>query len=339
MLNSSNPVFYYQVYGITISSNQPLPGLVATSASTPADLWVELEEDKPSSPTQRVIEEALTDRFGWQIGTKTKANGTYYQLSFHGYGTVEFEISPTGNKIWATWTNLLLEEVTAILLGPVLGCALRLQGKVCLHSSVIAIDGHAIALIGVKGAGKSTTAAALAQRGYPILSDDVAVLAGCKETFLVQPGYPRLRLWKPAVNALYGSEVGLSRVSRQLDKHFVELNQNGASAWRFQPQPLPLAAIYILENRQPELASPTIKPISQKMGLMHLMTHRYPQFLTLDRDRQFQEFALLSCLAATVPIKQVHRPDELEKLPRLCEVILDDIQMFVETNQQQVYPL
>ena len=58
-----------------------------------------------------------------------------------------------------------MERVTAVVVGSVMGCALRLQGIPCLHSSVIAVDNRAIAIIGAKGAGKSTTAAALAQRG------------------------------------------------------------------------------------------------------------------------------------------------------------------------------
>ncbi|NJM24074.1 MAG: AAA family ATPase [Richelia sp. SM1_7_0] len=78
-----------------------------------------------------------------------------------------------------------------------LGTALRLQGKICLHSSVIAVDNRAIAIIGASCAGKSTTAAALAKRGYPILASDIAVLYDCG-AFKVQPGYPRLRLRKSA---------------------------------------------------------------------------------------------------------------------------------------------
>lgn len=315
-------VFDYQVYGLTLRANQPLPGLIATSTPASVDIEVDLAGDGIAEINP---DEKPDYFFKWQ--TQQKANGTYYQLQFRTCGRVNFEINPTGSKIWVTWTDALLTEITAILIGSVLGCTLRLRGRICLHASVIAIGESAIAIIGIKGAGKSTTAAALTKRGCPILADDVAVLADYQETFLVQPGYPRLRLWKPAVNALYGSEAGLPRVFNQIDKHFVELNQNGASAWRFHPEPLPLAAIYILGNRQPELAAPTIEPISPRTGLMHLMTHRYPQFLKLDRDRQAREFALLSRLAATVLIRQVHRPDNLEKLPQLCESILHDVQL------------
>lgn len=127
------------------------------------------------------------------------------------------------------------------------------------------------------------------------------------------------------MNALYGSEAGLSRVFNQIDKHFVELNQNGTSAWRFHPEPLPLATIYILGERQPKLAAPTIEPISPQIGLMHLMAHKYPQFLKLERDRQVREFAMLSQLVTTVPMRKLNRLDSLEALPQLCDAILEEV--------------
>lgn len=308
-------MFFYQIYGITLSSNRQLPGLMAISPA-PADIEFELTE------TGQVV--SPQPATGWQINREQKPDGTY-ELSYGGNGMVEFQISPSRQKISAR-TNLPLPEVTAILLGAVLGSALRLRGTPCLHSSAIAVGNKAIALIGAKGAGKSTTAAAFAKRGYPILADDVAVLTEKDNSFLVHPGYPRLRLWPNAVNAVYGSEVGLSRVMRQIDKRYVELNaENAAVQWRFQAQPANLAAIYFLESRQLELATPAIAPILSKIGLMMLLEHCYPYFLTLDRDRQYREFIFLGRLAATVPLRKVDRPDELRKLPQICDAILDDM--------------
>lgn len=151
-------------------------------------------------------------------------------------------------------------------------------------------------------------------------------MSRCDDSFLVQPGYPRLRLWKSAVNELYGSETELSRVFSQTDQHFVELNQNHAStSWRFHSQPLPLAAIYVLGERQHLLAAPSIEAIIPQIGLMHLITHRYPQSLQLERDMRSREFALLGRLASIVPIRQLHREDSLPGLSNVCDVILSDV--------------
>jgi hypothetical protein len=314
---------YYQIYGITLSSNQLLPILTPVLTPTVADVEVHLTEGK-LSPISNAEEREGEYPGGWYRRQKT--DGVYYCLSLRGkQERLEVEVAPHGQQIWIDWINLPLAEVTAILIGCVMGTALRLQGKLCLHSSVVAVDNYAIAIIGAKGAGKSTTAAAFAKRGYPILADDIAVLTECGKSFLVQPGYPRLRLWKSAIDELYGSEEGLSRVFRQTDKHFVALSQNGASAWRFHSQPLPLAAIYVLGERQQLLAEPRIEAMIPQIGLMHLMTHSYPQSLKLDRDRQATEFVKLGNLAKRVPIRLVDRKDDLDGVSQLCHDIVKDV--------------
>ncbi|MEA5593428.1 serine/threonine protein kinase [Rivularia sp. UHCC 0363] len=314
---------YYQVYGLTLRTNQPLPILIPTSTTATADVKVNIVECN-LSPLSHQDKEEDKYRSGWY--TQQKADGIYHCLSLGcSSETLDVEITPTGKQIWITWANVPLEEVTAILLGCIIGTALRLQGKLCLHSSVIKVDNCAIAIIGAKGAGKSTTAAALAKRGYPILADDIAVLSDCGDSFLVKPGYPRLRLWKSAVNQLYGDEKGLPRVFSQTDKHFVELNQNTASTWSFHSQPLPLAAIYVLGERQQSLVAPSIETIIPQLGLMQLITHRYPQSLKLQRDMQRREFALLGRLAAAVPMRHLHRGDSLAELSEICDVILEDV--------------
>ncbi len=315
---------YYQVYGLTLRTNQKLPILVPTFTTPTADVEVNLVETDLSPLLHQDKAEDQQYHTDWY--TQQKADGIYRCLSFRASNeTLDIEIAPTGKQIWITWANVPLEEVTAILLGCVLGTTLRLQGKICLHSSVMAVDNRAIAIIGAKGAGKSTTAAALAKRGYPILADDIAVLSDIGALFQVQPGYPRLRLWKPAVNALYGSELGLSRVFRETDKHFLELNQDDAHAWRFYSEPLPLAAIYILGERQPTQETASIEPISPQIGLMHLLTHRYPESLKLERDSQAREFAYLGRLVKLVPMRQINRSDSLAALPQLCDAILEDV--------------
>ena len=308
----------YQIYGITLSSNQPLPILTPASTAITTDIKVHLSEGNLSNSDKRIHPSC------WY--QKSKVDGIYYCLSLSGITEkVAVEISPDGKQIWINWVNLPLAEVTAMLIGCIIGTALRLQGKICLHSSVIKVDNCAIAIIGAKGAGKSTTAAALAKQGYPILADDIAVLTDCGDSFLVQPGYPRLRLWKSAVNQLYGDEKELSRVFSQTDKHFLELNHDIVSAWGFHNQPLPLAAIYVLGERQQFLAAPSIETIIPQISVMELITHRYPQSLQLKRGMLLRELAILGRLGEIVPMRYLHRGDNLAELGKICDVILEDV--------------
>jgi hypothetical protein len=60
------------------------------------------------------------------------------------------------------------------------------------------------------------------------------------------------------------------------------------------------------------------------MGLMHLITHRYPQSLKLECDRQATEFAKLGNLAR-VPIRWINRKDDLDGISQLCHDIMKDV--------------
>ena len=108
-------------------------------------------------------------------------------------------------------------------MGPVIAFTLRLRGVTCLHASCVAVDDRAIALLGRPGAGKSTTAAAFAQLGYSVLSDDVVVLDDRNGQFRVQPGYPRVNLWPDSVHALFGSEDALPPITPTWGKRYLSL--------------------------------------------------------------------------------------------------------------------
>ncbi|WP_257236863.1 hypothetical protein [Nostoc sp. 'Peltigera malacea cyanobiont' DB3992] len=87
--------YYYQIYGLTLRTNQPLASLVPTSENAPVDVEVEI-----TGETQlELLPLALTaDYFyDWQIETKT--DGAYIHLWYHSnYGTLDFEINPSGNR-------------------------------------------------------------------------------------------------------------------------------------------------------------------------------------------------------------------------------------------------
>ncbi|TAE56654.1 MAG: hypothetical protein EAZ87_17930 [Nostocales cyanobacterium] len=229
-----------------------------------------------------------------------------------------------------------LSEVTAILLGTILGTAFRLQNRLCLHSSVIKIDDQAIAIIGEKGAGKSTTAAAFVKAGFPILADGVAVLNvdnfQSDVRFLVFPSYPKLRLWKSAMNGLFNHDHhSHDQVFQGLDKYFLDLSDNSQGVnnhhGSFYSQPLALKAIYLLEQRQNQSSQilPRLEKIPPHLALGKLMIHRYPQSLQVERNLQVQEFKKLGNLVKHIPVKTLHRKDDLQDLDQICDLIREDV--------------
>jgi hypothetical protein len=232
-----------------------------------------------------------------------------------------FIVDRLGREVCADWPdNYTLEDACTYLLGPVLAFVLRLRGVNCLHASAVVVDGRAIALFGLAGAGKSTTAAAFAHRGYPVLSDDVAVLADLADRFLVQPGYPRINLWPDSVRTLFGTEDALPRITPTWDKRYLALGQNGH---RFQSSPLPLGAIYILGEREAGLTAPVIEEVVGSEAIMTLVSNTYVNYL-LDRDMRAHEFDVLSRVLAGVPVRRVRSAADTSKIFALCESIAAD---------------
>ena len=69
-----------------------------------------------------------------------------------------------------------------------------------LHASAVRVNGRAVLFCGSSGAGKSTLAAALAQRGYPLVTDDVCTLSiGEAGAPVVYPDGRQLKFWAQAI--------------------------------------------------------------------------------------------------------------------------------------------
>jgi hypothetical protein len=326
-------LWFYHVYGLRLGSNQPLPGLVAAPAGEPVDVSVEFPEQQDPEPKSTwSFKPCPYTVEGVAVWVEPLMDSDYIRVMFnssHILGHTEFAISPEGDRVWATWPETRFEDGVTLFLGQVLACVLRLRGVLCLHASVVKIRNHAIAILGHKGMGKSTTAAALAQQGYPILSDDIAALSEHDDQILVQPGDSRLRLWPATLQFLESAKVISSPVLSISDKQYLQLApDDDPSAWRFQSKPLPLVAIYVLDHRQSNLTTPTITPILPAQGLMTLVEHISASLLPLEQTRRAQEFKRLGHLASTLPLRQINRPNDLKALPQLCEIIVADSSVY-----------
>jgi len=57
---------------------------------------------------------------------------------------------------------------------------------------------------------------------------------------------------------------------------------------------------------------------------MTLMAHQAANHLPLDKGKQAREFAGMSRVAMSVPVRKINRSDNLEALPQVCDAILED---------------
>lgn len=316
--------YYSAIYGLQINLSHRVPGLSFFKLPSSApDIQVEFG----AMPSWLVDEQATRKLWFVRPNDQSGADprlivwrlGDYFHLRYAD-GT-QFVVDNAGTRVWATWPTdtLTLEDTATYLLGPVMGFVLLLRGFISLHACAVAVADRAIAIVGPAGSGKSTTAAAFAERGYPILAEDVVTLKDRGVEFLVQPGYPSIRLWPSSVAALYGTAATLPRLTPTWDKCYLDLTQE---KYEFQQQPLPLGAIYLLSERTDDPA-PAVCELAPTERLMSLVANTYATYL-MDKTMRAREFSVLKRVVETVPIRKVTPHSDPARIGGLCQTIIED---------------
>ncbi len=335
MMIESASACNYHVYGLHLVTNRPVPGLVPSSEPGIGDVHVEFmgvgpRQGQPDAGTVLYASPGIAANGEpyLQVWKHEQCERAHLGIQYtDGSVYATFVVNRDGSRVRVTWTEAIpFQDVTTYFLGPVLGCILRLRRITCLHAGVVAVGEQALAIIGPKGAGKSATVAALALRGYAVLSDDIAPLVVDDRAFLVQPGYPRLRLWPSAIEALPSLTADdLPRVLSSAEKRYLDLTLDGdAARWRFRRDPHPLAAVYVLGERS-QGGALSIHTLPPPESFITLTRNTYADYM-LDRVGRARDFKLLGRLAATIPLRHVEHPEGLDALPRLRDAILDDFQ-------------
>jgi len=307
---------------MTAASNTAIPGLHPVR-DNPPNLRVFLgcrppdNANSPAEPESLVFASSILTESGLPV-LKIFASdgGTLTHLVYAD--EMEFWLDEEGGNIWSVWPETLtVEDAATYLLGPVLGLLLRRKGFTCLHASAVALQGKAILFSGAAGAGKSTTAAAMAKRGHAVLADDIVATVERDGVFFAVPAFPYISLWPESVEMLYGPEVDLPRFSASFPKQRLPL---GYVDCPFQESALPVGAIFILDERTSNPMAPYVERLSAQEGLMALIANSYATKL-LDKRMRAIEFESFGRILNSVPVQRLHVHRDPNLLDQLCDAI------------------
>lgn len=232
MLNHEQLVHTYRISGLSVASELELPGAIPATAHDSPDVTVSFGE------VPQRLAEATASGPTWQ------RQGNTLLLSVPGL--VRILVSDGRSIVVAIEAGASAHDASAFVLGSALGILLHQRGELVLHASAVARDGRAIVLCGHSGAGKSTTAAALCERGFSFVSDDICVLRLNQNGLpVVLPDGRQLKLWRNSIDGLELEQRRGEAVRETFEKFFVA---PGVSVI----EPPLLAAIYVLrESRAP----------------------------------------------------------------------------------------
>ena len=282
----------YCLGGLKIASDLELPELMSWDgpSGTPADAVFCLDH----VPPQLEAPDHVAPMF------QTKGRNEYL-LAVPGTGRflvregceVTIEAEPGADPI----------AVRTFVTGPVQAVLWHQRGLLPLRASVVVVDGRAVALAGPSGMGKSTLAAVLAAMGHNVIADDICVIgAGKIAEASVQPGLPRLLLWRDALDRLGIPPEGLRRALSSREKYFVDSGQGSVCELH------KLAALVVLV-RQVSCAL-TIERLRGHYALckLHSIVHVRRAARALGRDPDI--FTALTSLAPMgVTVWQLAVPD------------------------------
>jgi len=299
---ATGPLF--TLAGFTIASEFPLAGLVppAAAGERAPDIHIRLGDVPDALPHPTVV------RHDFQF------DGT--DLLHCTKGVARYLIRAQREIVIAPFPSADEDAVRAFLLGKVFGLLCHMRGVMPFHACVIGVRGGCVAFAGASRAGKSTLAAALSLRGYPVIADDVCFTRpGPENTMLAWPGIRRIRLWAEAAEAL-GFDCALyPREVRGYNKYLIPV-----SAATEPDGPVTLRRFYCLA-KSAEDTLPDITRLASAEAVHDLMPNVYRIRVASKIGATPAAFTACATLAQRIPVFRFSRPKRFDMLEASVDLL------------------
>ena len=295
----------YMAYGLSISSEIALPLAPADADSGDAQVSIRI------GAVPETLGAAGVRRRSWQA-----APGKFL-LAVDGVASY---LVRDGREITVEPAREGGEAGIPFLLGSVLAACLKQRGILTLHASAIVTGGGAVLFAGHSGRGKSTLAAALVERGYAMLCDDVTGIVPDRANGLVAlPAYPCLRLWEDSVEALGWSGRTRGRVREGMEKFLAPVE-------RFGNAPLPVRSVFVLRYHLGKGVE--IEPVCPASAFRHLLPRIYRKRFARGLGQEAEQFLTLAELARRTPVASILKPSEVLR-PAAVEALATQVEEYL----------
>ncbi|MCP3935935.1 MAG: hypothetical protein GY708_11260 [Actinomycetia bacterium] len=275
---------WYTAYGLTFASEIPLPELAETEEGH-ADVRV-LLEDTPES-----IDNPTITRPIWSASDDEWLQTVKGVARYHVSGGTTIAIEQWGSD----------RDVRAYLFGSTIGALLHQRRLLTLHASSFLLDGKAVLVAGQSGAGKSTTLAAVVERGLTMVTDDKTIVFPDGDRLVTIPGYPTIRLHEDAITNAGKSADGLATLLDSGKKYLWR-------APRIHDATVEVGALYLL--RKGAVDEVTVSRMEGHAAFRAILAATYRRPMIEGLGVGDIHFTLASRLADSIPIFGIVRPVE-----------------------------
>jgi len=309
----------YEAYGLRWMSQFPLPELQIVQGG--ADV------DTSSVDVYIQVADLKTRWNEWDVGRDNfvaRDGSLFFRIEDIGLFFME-----QGNRIIVSpEPGADNKKVRLFILGTCMAVIMMQRSILPLHGSAVVIDGWAYAFVGHSGAGKSTLSAALASRGYPLLTDDVVALtwdAGGRA--IVSPGYPQQKLWQPSLDGFGMKQQDYATVHAEITKYAIPVQHY------FHDRCVPLAAVFELDPKPEEVQMPVqLMEVAGLERLHMLCSHTFRSGLVSRQGLAQWLFETVSRLSASIEVFRITRSGPDFTAFEMADRIIDHVRKGVYTG-------
>lgn len=283
----------YRISGLRVESEAELPGVGALSEKGVPDVTIRM------GAVPAALADATAKGPTWEI-----APG-HFLLRIDGIARF---LLREGRQITCDLDfGATAEDAAVFLLGTAFGILLHQRRQTVLHASAVRVGHKAVLFCGASGAGKSTIAAALGQRGYPLLNDDVCAISIHEAVPMVHPDGRKLKLWAEAVKELDLAARRGAAVRNKLAKYYVEPEHVFNDA-------VPIGAIYALQEARPPEVAGIVQP-NVVDGALIIQRNAYRPLLVDKMGLKANYFEAAVAIARMAGVYQLTRDVRFSEMP------------------------
>ena len=274
----------YTAYGLEIDSELPLPWLPPGGNGT-ADVKIRLGR----------VPTALPDPLG---------KGWYFEATKDCF---LFTVRDTARYLVDRGQRITIDRISdgsedllkTFLMGSGFGALMHQRGLLVMHASSVQTNLGAVLFVGPSGHGKSTLLAALVDRGFAMLADDVTAIDVETEAMpRAFASFPRMRLGAEAAKRI-GYSVELLLRAQHSGKYLVPVENFCAEAQ-------PVHAVYALDVHDSHAIKVETLGPHERFTIVGNNTYRYGFLEALGLRKM--HFHAAARLAKAVQVRRISRP-------------------------------
>ena len=287
--------YFYKLFGLGVKSSIRLPEL--TPVNTEPDVFIRLNN---AESTNQSLDERTPKSF---------------DIPFFCDNELIFRVIDGNEIIVNIKTSINQNTLRSLILSQGMGIILHQRGFLVLHGSAVQMDDGAVAFLGRCGDGKSTITAALNNKGYSIISDDVLPVKLDENNIpLLLPSFPTIKLYNDVIEYLNEDYRNYDKIHPEIEKYLYKTkNMVKLDFTQFN-------TIYILDKA----GKNEIRLLKPQEKLISLIKNTYPKsmFGPIEKTQNLKQ---CTTLLKNVEIKQLNVTHSFKKLGQLIEIVENDI--------------